>query len=459
VTCRVLFVDDDADLRTSTAQWLRLAGFDVEDAADAVAALGSVAAKETRPDVVISDIRMPGEDGLSLLSKFVALDTSLPVILVTGHGDVAMAVEAMRRGAYDFLEKPFDPEHLVEVIRKAHEKSKLMREVVRLRSLVGGERTLADRLVGTSRVMMALREKIAALATIDCDVIVVGETGTGKEVVARALHDFSGRANGPYVAINCAAVPEEMFESELFGHEAGAFTGARGVRIGKLEYANGGTLLLDEIESMPLSLQAKVLRAVQERTVERLGSNRAIPLDIRIVAATKEDLKSAAEAGRFRRDLYYRLHVGEIVLPPLRERSEDIPLLFQHFVADAAQRHGREPPPIQGHDMAALLAHDWPGNVRELRSCAERFAIGLERPAARLFGTMEIATESGPVPEGRLATRLAAVERELIAAAIRESQGDMARAAANLGLPRRTLNEKMLRHGMSRRDLMEKATD
>ena len=449
MACRVLFVDDDKALRTSSVQWLELSGFDVAAADSAERAFAMAAADP--PDVIVSDVRMPGADGLSVLRHFTELDPTLPVILITGHGDVPLAVEAMRLGAYDFLLKPFEPEHLVEVIRKADDKRRLMREVIRLRSLLGGEENLAGRVSGSSAQAAAMRAKFAALASVDCDVIVMGETGTGKEVVARALHDLSRRASGPYVAINCAAIPADMFESELFGHEAGAFTGARGVRVGRLEYANGGTLLLDEIESMPLALQAKVLRAVQERQIERLGSNQPIPLDLRIVAATKEDLKAASEAGRFRQDLYYRLHVGEIVLPPLRERSEDIPLLFLHFASEAAHRHGRELRPLDQDNIAALLRHDWPGNVRELRTAAERFAIGLETPAERL------ALPAIEAAEAWLPAQVAAFERELIAAAIRQHQGDMAAVAQALGIPRRTLNEKMNRHGISRRDATEQA--
>ena len=450
MACRVLFVDDDAALRNSTVQWLQLSGFDVAAAANAEAAFSVASASP--PDVVISDVRMPGSDGLTVLRHFTDADPTLPVILVTGHGDVPLAVEAMRLGAYDFLQKPFEPEHLVEVIRKADDKRRLMREVIRLRSLLGGDENLAGRLIGSSAQAVALRQKIAALASVDCDVIVMGETGTGKEVVARALHDLSRRASGPYVAINCAAIPADMFESELFGHEAGAFTGARGVRVGRLEYANGGTLLLDEIESMPLPLQAKVLRAVQERQIERLGSNQSIPLNLRIVAATKEDLKAASEAARFRKDLYYRLHVGELVLPPLRERSEDIPLLFLHFASEAAHRHGRELRPLDKDNIAALLRHDWPGNVRELRTAAERFAIGLETPAERL------ALPAIGTTEAWLPAQVAAFEREMIAAAIRQHDGDMASAAKALGIPRRTLNEKMNRLGIGRRDITQQAS-
>ena len=440
--CRILFVDDDAALRVATVQWLQLSGFDVTAADNAEAAFAMAASQP--PDVIVTDVRMPDSDGLSVLRHFTDADPTVPVVLITGHGDVPLAVEAMRLGAYDFLQKPFEPEHLVEVIRKADDKRRLIREVIRLRSLLGGDQSLANRLIGSSPQAARMREKIAALASVDCDVIVMGETGSGKEVVARALHDLSRRASGPYVAINCAAIPAEMFESELFGHEAGAFTGARGVRIGRLEYANGGTLLLDEIESMPLALQAKVLRVIQERQIERVGSNQSIPLDLRVVAATKDDLKVASEAGRFRKDLYYRLHVGEIVLPPLRERAEDILLLFLHFASDAAHRHGRELRALDKDSIAALLRHDWPGNVRELRTAAERFAIGLETPAER------IAAHDGEMTEAWLPAKVAIYERELIAAAIREHQGDMAAAAQSLGIPRRTLNEKMNRHGISR---------
>lgn len=439
---RLLFIDDEEAMREAAGQWLTLGGFDVATAANAEEAFAMIA--QSGFDAVISDVKMPRRDGLELLDRIVGHDPDLPVILLTGHGNVPMAVEAMRRGAFDFLEKPYDPESLAAVAQRAIEKRALALQLRRLGS--PGERTggLEDRIIGKSPATMHLRRNVERLAALDCDVIVMGETGSGKEVVAHALHDFSRRSRARYVPLNCAAIPHEMFESELFGHEPGAFTGAKGARVGKFEYANGGTLLLDEIESMPLLAQAKVLRVIQERTVERLGSNRHIECDVRIVAATKEDLGAASRAGRFRPDLYFRLNMAEIRIAPLRERKEDILLLFMHFAARAAERNAFEPPKMPAGIEPVLLSHGWPGNVRELKAVAERFALGL--PSDLLQG-MDAGLEANP---RTLAERVAAYEKMLIADAIVEAGGDMGRVCATLGLPRRTLNEKMAKHGILR---------
>lgn len=434
---RIVFVDDEAVMRDSTAQWLGLAGFAVHTAPDADAALGLV--RRIQPQVVVSDIKMPRVTGIELMRSLHAVDAALPVVLLTGHGDVTLAVEAMRLGAYHFIEKPYDPDHLVEVVRKAAAMLDLSREVERLRN---GGLDLENRFLGRSPAAEQVRCEIATLAAIDADVIVTGETGVGKEVVAQALHACGRRAAKPYVAINCAAIPDEMFEAELFGYEAGAFTGAKATRIGRLEHANGGTVLLDEIESMPLPLQAKILRVLQERTLERLGSNRSIPIDVRIVAAAKEDLALASREKRFRADLYYRLDVAEIRIPPLRERPGDAALLFARFAAQAAARHGTPPRRIEPEILDRVAAHAWPGNVRELKTVAERFALGLASPILA-----PAAAEGGR----SLAERVAAFERAAILAAIAERGGDMGRVGEDLGLPRRTLNEKMARLGITRR--------
>jgi two-component system C4-dicarboxylate transport response regulator DctD len=440
---RLLFVDDERDMREAAAQWLGLAGFEVVLAQDGGEASERLLAGDI--DVLITDIRMPRKDGMALLDTALEECPGLPVILLTGHGNVPLAVEAMRRGAFEFLEKPYDPQQLADVAGRAARRRAVATEVARLRAS-GAPLGLEDRIIGRSAASVKLRRDVERLARLDCDVIVVGETGAGKEVVARALHDASGR-RGAYVAVNCAAIPAEMFESELFGHEAGAFTGAKAQRIGKFEYAKGGTLLLDEIESMPLAAQAKVLRVVQERCVERLGSNRPVPLELRIVAATKEDLAQASRAGRFRFDLYFRLNLAEIRIPPLRERREDILLLFSYFVEKASERHEMEPRPVGECVADLLMAHRWPGNVRELRTVAERFALGL--PSNLLSATDDPGTDSRP-----LAERMAAYEKMLIADAIVEAEGDMARVCEILALPRRTLNEKMMRLGISRNEAL-----
>ena len=450
---RVLVVDDEAVVRDAIAQWLTLTGFEVAVAGDAEAALAALG--RATPDVVLSDVKMPRLSGLELMRAIHRRDRDVSVVLLTAHGDVDMAVAAMRDGAFDFLQKPYEPEHLAAVLRRAAEQSALRREVGRLRARVGGDAALASRLIGLSEPMRRLREAVAELAAIDADAILTGETGTGKEVVARCLHDFSPRASGPYVAVNCAAIPAEIFESELFGHEAGAFTGARGQRIGKFEHANGGTILLDEIESMPVALQAKVLRVLQERTLERLGSNREIGLDIRVLAASKADLEEESRAGRFRADLYYRLNTAEISLPPLRARDNDVLLLFEHFAAATVARTGRPLRALAAADVDALLAHDWPGNVRQLKTVAERHALGLTASGRTVAEMLDRGGQPGPAAGATLAERVAAFEKRLIEAALREHGGSIAAVTDALDVPRRTLNEKMARYGISRGDYVE----
>lgn len=393
--------------------------------------------------MILSDVRMPGMDGLQLLEQLQASDADLPVILLTGHGDVPMAVEAMRNGAYDFLEKPFSPEALLGSLRRALEKRQLVLENRRLHEQADFKVRLEANLLGVSQGMQQLRKQVLDLASLPVNVLIRGETGSGKEQVARCLHDFGPRAGKPFVALNCAAIPEQLFEAELFGHESGAFTGAQGKRIGKLEYANGGTVFLDEIESMPLAQQAKLLRVLQEQKLERLGANQSISVDLRIIAATKPDLLEEARAGRFREDLAYRLNVAELRLAPLRERREDIPLLFNHFARLAAERVGRSAPLLSGAHLGKLLGHDWPGNVRELANAAERHALGLGEPTA------------APIEAGQsLAAQQEAFEAQCLRAALSRHKGEIKAVMEELQLPRRTLNEKMQRHGLLREDFL-----
>jgi len=438
---RVLVVDDDADLLASTCEWLGATGFAVEGVAlgsEVLRRLGTGAA--AMPDVLVTDIRMPGLDGLAVLEGVKRLDPDTPVVLLTGHGDIALAVQAMRAGAHDFLEKPYDADHLVAVLDRAVAQRRLAGEIRELRMRVAGGDTLETRLIGNDAAMVELRRRVARLADVDADVLIVGETGTGKEVVARALHDYGKRSERPFVAINCAAVPETIFESEVFGYERGAFTGALNRRIGKIEHADGGTVFLDEIESMPLALQTKILRLLQERQVEPLGGNRLKPVDVRFVAATKTDLKRAAGESRFRSDLYYRLSTVELHLVPLRQRRQDIPLLFDHFVEAAAARHGVAVPTLPPATLSALLSAAWDGNVRELKAEAERHVLGYP----------QLAPATAEDDDGSLPGRLAAYEAQLIREALAAAGGSVAEAAAALGIPRRTLAEKMTRHGLRR---------
>ncbi|UVE17794.1 sigma-54 dependent transcriptional regulator [Pseudomonas sp. LS44] len=436
----VMVIDDEASIRDAVQQWLELSGFEVLPFASAEAGLARLG--RDFPGVVLSDVRMPGLDGFGLLQRVQQLDRDLPLILLTGHGDVPMAVDAMRQGAYDFLEKPFSPETLLERLRRAFDKRRLVLENRRLREEVDLRQRIDSRLLGFSPAMQTLRRQVMELAPTPINVLIRGETGSGKELVARCLHDFGPRGAKPFVALNCAAIPEALFENELFGHESGAFTGAQGKRIGKIEHADGGSLFLDEIESLPLAQQVKLLRVLQEQSLERLGSNQSIPVDLRVIAATKPDLLEEARAGRFREDLAYRLNVAELRLPPLRERREDIPLLFEHFAQAAAGRLGREATPLSAYALARLLGHDWPGNVRELANTAERHVLGLGQ-----------ASEE-PAAGQSLAAQLEAFEAQCLRTALSRHKGEIKAVMDALQLPRRTLNEKMQRHGLSRDEFL-----
>ncbi len=326
----VVFIDDEKHIRQANRQTLELADLEVKCLDCAEEALPFLSPEW--PGVVICDIRLPKMDGLAFLQHAQKVDRDLPIILITGHGDVSTAVQAMRDGAYDFIEKPYSAERLVKTVERALEKRALTLENRSLRRELEAHSMPGPRIIGKTPAMMRLRATIAQIADTGADVLILGETGTGKELVARSLHEQSERRVKNFVAVNCGAVSESIIESDLFGHEAGAFTDARERRIGKFEHANGGTILLDEIESMPLRVQVHLLRVLQERSLERMGSNKVIPLDVRVVAASKIDLFKAAEEGTFREDLYYRLNVVYLEIPPLRERREDIPLLFHHFL-------------------------------------------------------------------------------------------------------------------------------
>ncbi|QXC52499.1 sigma-54-dependent Fis family transcriptional regulator (plasmid) [Agrobacterium salinitolerans] len=432
---RILLVDDDRDLLKAAADWLEISGFSVSAFHRPEEAFQQVMREE--PDVVVTDIRMPGIDGMTLLNSIVRQRGEVPVILMTGHGDVTLAVKAMKQGAEDFIEKPYDAEHLLSILDKAVEKRRMKQEIARLQGLVvtGG----GVEIVGDSPAMRDLRNRVQMLADVDIDVLIIGETGTGKELIAQALHRQSRRASGPFVAINCAALPESIFESEVFGHAKGAFTGALTDRQGKFEHANGGTIFLDEIESMPLGLQAKILRVLQERVIERLGENRLLPIDVRVIAAAKSDLSGDIAAGRFREDLFYRLATVDVRIPPLRQRKDDIGLLFCHFASLAAHRYGRAERTVSAALVARLRQEEWRGNVRELKARAERFALGLDDAGSEA---------SQPGDAFSLPEQLSAFEGDLIRRAIDDSDGNTAKAAARLGIPHRTLNEKIARLGL-----------
>ncbi|UCV14741.1 sigma-54-dependent transcriptional regulator [Quatrionicoccus australiensis] len=435
---KVLIIEDDPDVALGCEQALQLEGIAAECAGSA-----EQARKKLGPDfrgIVVSDVRLPKMDGMAFLRELLALDPELPVVLITGHGDVTMAVQAMKDGAYDFIQKPFAPEFLVDVVRRALEKRRLVLEVRDLRRQLAQRDQLEGKLIGRSPGMQKLRQMLTGLADSAADVLIHGETGSGKELVARSLHEASPRRNGNFVAINCGGLPETLFDSEIFGHEAGAYTGAGKRRIGKIEHANGGTLFLDEIESMPLAMQIKLLRVLQERTLERLGSNTTIAIDCRVIAATKTELLELSAKGGFRADLYYRLNVATLNLPPLRERREDIPLLFEHFLLLAAARHQRPVPEIPAARIQQLVGYAWPGNVRELRNVADRCVLGIESGSPP-FGQ---PAADGPTP---LAATVEAFERALIADALRR-HGTLGRTAEALAVAKTTLHDKIRKYGL-----------
>lgn len=434
----VFLVEDDAAVRKGCEQALSLADIPVRGFADGEALLAALAGAEA--SLVITDIRLPGRDGLSLLKTLQQRDRDLPVLLMTGHGDVSMAVQAMRDGAHDFIEKPFPSERLITAARNALEKRRLFLENRQLKAQL--QSAGLSGLIGQTPAIENIRQLIAALAPTDVDILINGETGCGKEVVARAIHEASGR-RGPFVAVNCSALPETVFESELFGHEAGAFTGAGKRRIGRIEHAAGGTLFLDEIESMPMNLQVKLLRVLQERSIERLGSNQPIAVDCRVVAASKADLKALADAGQFRADMYYRLNVVSIDLPPLRERRADIPLLMAAFLQEAANRYQRPAAAWSPADLARWTHHDWPGNVRELKNVANRWALGLPD------GFDAVPNDALDAEIAPLHAIVEGAERAAIVQALQKSHGNVAETAAILGIPKKTLYDKLTRHALS----------
>lgn len=447
----VYLVDDDADLRAATAQWLELSGYQVKTFADAPSALARL--DSGLEGVVISDVKMPKMDGMKFLARLTAIDQDLPVVLVTAHGDVQMAVAAMRQGAYDFIEKPFVPEQLLEIIQRASEKRRLVMENRDLRRRLTGSGDIEQRLIGNCPAMRHLRTELLNVADTDAPVLIQGETGTGKEVVAQCLHDFGARQNGKFVALNCGAIPENMVESELFGHERGAFTGADRRRIGRFEYAQGGSLFLDEIGSMPLPVQVKVLRALQEREIVRIGSNEPLPIDIRLISASNSNLLTECSLGRFREDLYYRINVVELQVPPLRERGADILLLFDYFVTQAATNYKRAAAPLQPVAANLLLTHNWPGNVRELKNIADRFVLSSLPTEERLTAILGTSGAAPQVTEdSSLQELLRQHERCLLEQSLVRHQGDVQAVMEEFSLPRRTLNEKMTRYNLERKD-------
>lgn len=432
---KVLLVDDDEALRNAVAQGLSLRGFNVAAFDNAPAALRAL----TRDfeGVVVSDVRMPGMDGMALFRRVQGIDPDIPVLLITGHGDVAMAVAALQDGVYDFVSKPFPMERLSAALSRALEKRGLVLDNRRLEA--AAQTTGGSLLLGDTPVIRRLRATIAQLADAEVDVLIQGETGVGKTLVAQALHRGGTRRTRPMVTVNCAALPEAVFETELFGAVAGA--GGIRPRIGRIEQADRGVLFLDEIESLSPTMQAKLLRVVEEREIWPVGASEPRHLDLRIIAASKVDLAEAVREGSFRADLYYRLNVVTLAVPPLRERREDAPLLFGVFLADAAAKLKRPAPRLTATVRSHLLGHDWPGNVRELAHYAERVALGLASPSHAEDGT-------GPSSGESLADRVGRYEATVIRETLAACGGDARQAMATLQTPRKTFYDKLRRHGI-----------
>jgi two-component system C4-dicarboxylate transport response regulator DctD len=440
----VIFVDDDAHILQALSQSLTLEDLPVACYEDGASALKAIT--PDYPGIVLCDYNMPGMDGLELLARVQAVDDSIPVIILTGQGDISTAVSAMQKGAYDFIEKPFDHDELIELLRHALEKRHLALENRKLKAQLRQMARPGPRIFGESEPMQKMMAIVHSVLDISANILLHGETGSGKDALARYIHESSRRSAHNFVAINCGAVPENLIESELFGHEPGAFTGAEKRRIGKIEHAHQGTLFLDEVESMPLSLQIKLLRVLEEQKVERLGSNEVREVDVRIIAATKADLKNLSDEGEFRADLYYRLNVVKVDIPPLRERKEDIPLLFHHFVLVAAARYDRESVPLDAGQASLLMERPWPGNVRELRNLAERYV--LLGPAALEEGG---STDGESINSRQtLSEMMDSFERSAITSALNACHGSIKDTMVQLGIARKTLYDKMKKHGLDK---------
>ncbi len=444
----VIIVDDEKILRKAYKNELKQKGYQVEAYDSAEEAIRQI--NHEWHGVIVSDIVMSGMDGLALLERVKEIDPELPIILITGHGDIPMAVKAMRNGAYDFLEKPFDTSYFLDVVKRATEKRDLVMEVRKLRSQLEGPLNLENKILGKSPAIKKLRHIIESVADCEVDILINGETGTGKDLVARCLHEESHRRKSPFVSINCGGIPETIIESELFGHEAGSFTGAQHRRIGKFEYASGGTVFLDEIESMPLHLQVKLLHVLQDRVIERIGSNTPIYVDVRIIAASKTDLKEASDKNEFRKDLYYRLNVMPILIPPLRNRKEDIPIIFQHYVLQASTRSQLPPPPIDNSLMQKLMARPWEGNVRELKNEAEKYLIGMNLPEFNM-DSLPTHSDSSEGSQITFKDQVAQFEKNLIEQELMLHKGDVKKTQESLSIPKQTLYDKMKAYGIDRK--------
>jgi two-component system nitrogen regulation response regulator GlnG len=470
MTAQILVADDEDSLRWVLEKGLRHAGYDVTAVKDGAAAVRAV--ETTAFDLVFLDVRMPGMDGLAALARMREIRADACVVVMTAHGTMETAIQAMQRGAYDYLPKPFDLDEVLLLAERALEAGRLTQEVARLRTGLQEVREFSA-LIGRHPRMQDVYKTIGRIAGTDVTVLLRGESGTGKELVARAIHHYSRRAGRPFVAVSCAAIPGTLLESEMFGHERGAFTDAKERRLGKFELAHGGTLYLDEIGDMPLELQTKLLRALQERTIERLGGHESIRIDVRVLAATNRELEGLMRGGKFREDLYYRLNVVTLNLPPLRERRRDIALLVEHFLAKHAAELGQCG--VAPEALDRLVGHDWPGNVRELENVVQRAMVmatgGVILPEHLPIGPVSAAASVAvdasleEIIERKLVEcvrglrehasanlydlMIGLVEKPLLRAVLRETGGNQVRAAQILGINRNTLRKKLTEHGIA----------
>ena len=449
---RLLVVDDEKGIRDALVQLFEYEGHRVATAEDGRAGIES--AQKTHPDVIFLDVKMPGMDGLDVLARLREDDPTALVVMISGHGTIDTAVEATRKGAYDFLEKPLDTDRLLVTLRRALELKGLTRTMADLKNQVESRYEI----VGTSFAVRQVLERVERVAPTEARVLVTGENGTGKELVARAIHRLSSRAEGPFIEVNCAAIPSELIESALFGHIKGSFTGAIADRAGKFEQADGGTLFLDEVGDMSLDAQAKVLRALEEGVITRVGGSKAIQVDVRVVAATNKDLARAIQDGAFREDLFYRLNVVPIHVPPLRERREDIPMLVQHFADLMAKRDGVPPRSFDAAAVDRLMDLPWPGNVRELRNTVERLMILSAGDRVRAEDVDLLAAGKGQA-HGATSEILSAetfsdfkdrAERAYIAQRLRENDWNVAETARRIDMPRSNLYKKIEKYGLAR---------
>jgi len=447
----LLIVDDEANTLGSLSRAFRLAGHEATVCDNAAKALEL--AKSQHFDLILSDVVMPGKDGLSLLEDLKRQGVTAPVVMMSGQAHIEMAVRATRLGAIDFLEKPISSDKLMLTVDNALKLQRLESENRQLRQRLG-----KHEIVWKGEAMRRVMAQVDRVAASESRVCIFGETGTGKELVARTIHERSPRAAGPFVTLNCAAVPAELIESELFGHEKGSFTGASGRHIGKFEQADQGTIFLDEIGDMPLNMQAKLLRVLEEGEVERIGGDKPITVNVRVVVATHRDLEARVREEKFRQDLFHRIHVFPLLLPPLRERRDDIPALVEHFAAQVCVQNGWKSVPFTADAMEALQSHPWPGNVRELRNMVERLMllatdgqVDVETVQLALPKTSPGVAASGIVGAGALADRVQAFEREVILAELKRSHQNMSLAAKTLGLERSHLYKKAEQLGIDLR--------